>query len=184
MSRQPNQTKTGLLVIDVQTAVVAHAPNRDQVLANINRLIDNARSADVPVIWVQHDDDDMPRDSQGWEIDAELSPAADDPIVHKQLRSSFDNTNLESVLIEHGVGRLIVAGAQSDFCVRWTLHSALEHGYDTVLVSDAHTTDDAPTEAFPTAAQTVALLNSVWASQETSGPSTDVAPVAEINFSN
>lgn len=183
MARQPDQTKTALLVIDVQTAVVEHAPNRNDVLANINKLVAEARASDTPVIWVQHNDAEMPRESDGWELAPELAFAADDPVIHKQLRSSFDNTNLEEVLAERGAGRLVVVGAQSDFCVRWTLHGALSLGYDTTLVADAHTTDDAPTDALPSAAQTVALLNSVWASQETSGPDTLVAPTESIDFS-
>ncbi len=182
MVRHADQTGTALLVIDVQTAVIANAPNRDDVLGNINHLVDAARAADTPVIWVQHNDDEMPHGSDGWEIDAELSPDANDPIIHKQLRSSFANTDLDAVLAEHGVGHLVVAGTQTDFCVRWTLHGALEHGYDTTLVADAHTTDDASTDALPSASQTVALLNTVWASQETNGPTTSVVNTAEVAF--
>lgn len=182
MVRHADQTGTALLVIDVQTAVIANAPDRDAVLANINTLVDAARAADTPVIWVQHNDDDMPHGSDGWEIDAELSPDESDPVVHKQMRSSFENTNLDAVLAEHGIGHLVVVGAQTDFCVRWTLHGALERGYDTTLVADAHGTDDPPTDAYPSASQTVTLLNSVWASQETSGPNTSVVPTAEVVF--
>ena len=43
------------------------------------------------------------------------------------------------MLAEAGVGKLFVAGAQTDACVRSTLHGAFTRGYDTVLVSDAHT---------------------------------------------
>lgn len=184
MARQPDQNNTGLLVIDVQTAVVANAPDRTDVLANINTLVDEARAASVPVIWVQHNDDDLPKHADGWELAEELSPAADDPIIHKQLRSSFELTDLDGVLSEREIGHLVVAGAQTDFCVRWTLHGALERGYDTTLVADAHTTDDASTDALPSAAQTVALLNNVWASQETAGAQTSVAPTAEVSFTS
>ena len=184
MARNPEHVNAALLVIDVQKAVVEHAPDRAQVLSTINTLVDDARTAEIPVIWVQHNDADLPRGSEGWELTGEMSPVADDPVVHKQLRSSFDNTELESVLAAREIGRLIVAGAQTDFCVRWTLHGALELGYDTTLVADAHTTDDPSTNALPSAAQTVALLNNVWASQETSGPDALVMTSSEVNLTS
>ena len=43
-------------------------------------------------------------------------------------------------LAERGVGRLVVTGAQTDACVRSTLHGAFVRGYDVTLVADAHTT--------------------------------------------
>jgi Isochorismatase family len=46
------------------------------------------------------------------------------------------------VLADLAVGSLVVVGAQTDECVRSTLHGALVRGYDATLVGDAHTTED------------------------------------------
>src|SRR5680860_502200 len=139
LSDRPN---TALLVIDVQNDVVAEAHNRDDVIANIASLVGRARAEDVPVVWVQHSDDDMPRDSEGWQYVEELAREESEPLVHKEYGDSFDATDLETILAERGVGHLVVAGAQTDACIRSTLHGAVVRGYDATLVSDAHTTED------------------------------------------
>jgi nicotinamidase-related amidase len=63
-------------------------------------------------------------------------------LVEKGYGDSFEDTQLETVLSELQVGHLIVAGAQTDACIRSTLHGAIARGYDALLVSDAHTTED------------------------------------------
>lgn len=182
MRNAQDRTNKALLVVDVQNDVVVNAHDRSAVVANIGSLVDKARAANVPVIWVQHNDPDMPADEPGWAIVDELSPADDETIVHKNFRDSFEQTTLEAELAARDVGHLIVTGAQSDFCVRWTLHGAHIRGYDTTLVADAHTTDDAPTDALPTAAQTIALMNTVWGTQAAPGRSAAVATAAEISW--
>ena len=73
---------------------------------------------------------------------AELKPDDAEPLVEKNYGDAFEDTNLEKVLSGLGVGRLVVAGAQTDACIRSTLHGAFARGYDATLVSDAHTTED------------------------------------------
>ncbi|MEQ8841330.1 MAG: isochorismatase family protein [Acidimicrobiales bacterium] len=150
MTTLPDRPKTALVVIDVQRDVVADAFERDAVVANIGTLVERARSGDVAVIWVQHNDDDLPRGSDAWEYVPELEIRPTDAVVHKSFGDSFENTDLEDVLAAAGVGRLIVAGAQTDACIRSTIHGAFARGYDVTLVADAHTTDDhTPSGALP-----------------------------------
>lgn len=181
LANRPNQA---LLVIDVQRDVVANAYEREAVVGTINSLVHKARTEEVPVIWVQHGDDDLPANTDGWQIVDELAPLEGEAIVHKQFRDSFEETTLESILDEHGVGSLVVTGSQTDFCVRWTLHGAHLRGYDTVLVTNAHTTDDPPSAKYPTAAQTITLLNQVWGTQAASGRTASVSPASEVTFSS
>lgn len=178
----PSQTRpnTALLVIDVQRDVVVNAHDRGSVIAAIDGLVARVRTADIPVVWVQHADEDLPAETPGWEIVEELSPQPQDPIVHKHFRDSFEQTNLDEVLATLDVGSLLVTGAQSDYCVRWTLHGAHARGYNTTLVADAHTTDDPPTDALPSASQTVSALNNVWGSQAAEGRSADVVRADEV----
>src|SRR6266851_4227773 len=142
MSTLENRPNTALLVIDVQNGVVAGAHERDAVVANVGSLVEKARQEEVPVIWVQHSDDGLTRGSDEWQIVPELAPDDDEPLVEKNYGDSFEDTNLETVLSGLGVGRLLVVGAETDACIRSTLHGALARGYDTTLVSDAHTTGD------------------------------------------
>jgi nicotinamidase-related amidase len=139
LSDRPN---TALLVIDVQNGVVAGAHQRDAVVANISSLVDQARDEGAPVIWVQHSDEGLEKDSEAWHYVPELRRNDAEPLVHKSFGDSFEDTDLETWLAKAGVGRLMVAGAQTDACIRSTIHGAFVRGYDVTLVGDAHTTED------------------------------------------
>ena len=134
------RSRSALLVIDVQNDVVVDAHQRDEVVATINRAIARARASDTPVFWVQHSDEYLAIDSPGWRIVPELVPLANEPIVRKLFRSSFEETTLDELLANADVGHLFICGAETNNCVRFTSHAALERGYDVTLLQDAHTT--------------------------------------------
>src|SRR5215213_2958336 len=142
MTTLEHRPHTALLVVDVQTGVVAGAHARDAVVANVGRQVERARRARVPVVWVQHADEQLARGSDAWRIVPEPTPADAEPLVEKHYGDAFEDSALEVVLSDLGVGRLVVVGAQTDACVRSTLHGALVRGYDALLVGDAHTTED------------------------------------------
>lgn len=184
MTNLTDRPNTALLVIDVQRGVVADAHNRDGVIANINTLVAKARNENVPVIWVQHADDNLPRDSEGWQYVPELQRQDSEPLVHKGYNDSFEDTDLESVLARFGVGRLVVSGAQTDACIRSTLHGALVRGYDVTLVEDAHTTEDLRQWGVPVSPeQVIAHTNSYWSEAKAPGRQGDTTPTAEVDFS-
>jgi nicotinamidase-related amidase len=181
MTTLPDRPNAALLVIDVQNGVMAGAHERDGVIANINRLVDRARAEDVPVIWVQ-DHAELPRDSEGWQYVPELELRDTEPLVHKQYGDSFEDTDLEDRLAERGVGRLVVAGAQTDACVRSTLHGAFTRGYDATLVGDAHTTEDLSPYGAPPPAQVIAHTNLYWSWQSAPGRRGDVVATDDVRF--
>ena len=178
-----DRSKSAVLVVDVQNDVVEAAHERDAVIANIATVVDNARSADVPVIWVQHDDEGLAVDTPGWEIVSELSPDAGEVHIRKNFRDSFQGTPLGMELESLNIGKLIVTGAQTDFCIRWTLHSAHQRGYDTLLVADAHTTDAESPDGMPSGAEIVAHTNSIWGSQGDIDCTSEVMATADLTFS-
>jgi nicotinamidase-related amidase len=184
MTALENRSRTALLVIDVQNGVVGNAYQRDRVIANIQTLLVKARAEDVPVLWMQHSDDELPRDSEAWEYVRELERLDTEPLVHKTYGDSFEATDLEELLAERSVGRLVVTGAQTEECIRATLHGALVRGYDATLVSDAHTTEDLREWGFPvTPEQSIAYTNAYWdwaAAPERKG---SVAATSEVDFS-
>jgi nicotinamidase-related amidase len=182
MTTLKDRSSTALLVIDVQNGVVAHAHDRDDVIANINTLVDKARSEDVPVIWVQHSSDDLPLESESWAYVPELQRLESEPLVHKLYGDSFEDTNLEELLAERGVARLVVSGAQTDACIRSTLHGGFTRGYDVTLVSDAHTTDDLSEYGAPTPDKVIAHTNLYWEFQEAPGRRGGSVPTAEVDY--
>ncbi|AGL19285.1 isochorismatase family protein [Actinoplanes sp. N902-109] len=173
---------TAVLVIDVQNAVVAGAHERAAVVANIAATVGKARTAGVPVIWVQHSDDDLVHGSPGWQIVPELEPAADEPLIHKRYGDSFEDTDLEAALAAAGAGRLVITGAQSDMCVRSTMHGAFTRGYDVTLVGDAHTTEDLTGWGAPTPDKVIAHTNLYWAGQRAPGRTAAVITTADLTF--
>lgn len=182
MTTLPDRPNTALLVVDVQNAVVANAHRRDEVITNINTLVDSARAQVVPVIWVQHSDDELAQDTEGWQYVPELARRESEPVVHKSYGDSFEATTLEAELAALGVGRVVVTGAQTDACIRATIHGAFTRGYDTVLVSDAHTTEDYSEYGLPPAEKVIAHTNMYWTWQAAPGREAKVLKTNEVTF--
>ena len=182
MTTLPDRPNTALLVIDVQNGVVAGTPNRDGVIANINTLLGQARAQDVPVIWVQHTSDDLPLGSEQWQYVPELVRDDAEPLVQKNYGDSFEATDLEDLLTERGVGRLFVTGAQTDACIRSTLHGAFTRGYDVTLVGDAHTTEDLTEYGAPAPQQVIAHTNLYWKYQTAPGRTAGAVETKDVDF--
>jgi nicotinamidase-related amidase len=182
MTTLENRPNTALLVVDVQNGVVDGAHERDTVVANIGSLVEKARREQVPVIWVQHSSDELARGSENWRIVPELAPRDAEPLVEKTYGDSFEDTTLETVLSGLAVGRLVVVGAQTDACVRSTLHGALVRGYDATLVSDAHTTEDQTAWGAPPPDQVIAHTNLYWTYQAAPGRTAGTVDTRDVDF--
>ncbi len=182
MTTLENRPNTALLVVDVQNAVVNGNHERDSVVANIGSLVEKARREGVPVVWVQHSDENIERGSDGWQIVSELSPGQAEPLVEKNYGDSFEATDLEHVLSGLGVGRLVVVGGQTDACIRCTLHGAFARGYDATLVGDAHTTEDLSAWGAPPPEQVIAHTNMYWSWQTAPGRTAGTVETKEVDF--
>ena len=183
MTTLENRPNEALLVIDVQKDVVGGAFNRDAVIANIAALVERARNTDTPVVWVQHSDPNgMPIGSDGWHYVDELHMGEGEPVIHKVHGDSFESTDLEDVLADLGVGELTVVGAQSDACIRSTIHGAFTRGYDVTLVSDAHTTEDLSEYGAPSPDLVVSHTNLYWSFQSAEGRTASVKATEEVAF--
>jgi nicotinamidase-related amidase len=167
------------MVIDVQRDVVANALATDQVVANINSLIAKARSQQSPIIWVQHSDEYLVKNSAGWEFVPELVPAEGDVRIYKTHASSFEETDLGKHLNRLGTERLVITGAQTDFCVNATSNAAVALGFDVTLVSDAHTTEDTKSA---TAAELIKAKNEQFAGLVRGEQEIEVLPEIEVAF--
>ena len=183
MTTLPGRPNTALLVIDVQNGIVAGAYNRDGVIGTISTLIDKARAENVPVLWVQHSDDgDLALGSESWQYVPELVRGDSEPVVHKRYADSFEDTDLEKLLAEQRVGRLVVTGAQTDECIRSTIHGAFTRGYDVTLVGDAHTTEDLTEYGAPRPEQVIAHTNLYWRYHTAPGRQAGTVDTAEVSF--
>lgn len=182
MTTLNDRPETALLVIDVQQGVVENAHERDKVVSNVRTLVDDARRAHVPVVWVQHHDEHLRQGSPEWQLAAELSRADVEPLVEKTYGDSFEGTDLEEVLSAARVGHLVVSGAQTDMCIRSTIHGAFARGYDVTLVADAHTTEDLSSYGAPTPDLVIAHTNLYWQEQAAPGRRARTVRTAEFTF--
>jgi len=182
MTTLTDRPNTALLVVDVQNDVVASAHDRDTVVANIASLVDRARAGNVPVVWVQHSSEGLPQGSDGWQYVPELPQQASEPVVHKRYGDSFEDTDLERVLADRKVGHLIVTGAQTDECIRSTLHGAIVRGYDATLVGDAHTTEDLTEWGAPSPDLVIAHTNLYWGNHTAPGRRAGTVTTESVSF--
>jgi len=182
MTTLENRPNTALLVIDAQNGVLAGTHERDAVVTNIASLVEKARREQVPVVWVQDNQEQMPKGGDDWQIVPELAPAGAEPRIDKSYADSFEETTLETALAGLGVGRLVVAGAQTDECIRSTLHGAIARGYDATLVSDAHTTEDLSEWGAPPPEKVIDHTNLYWSNHTAPGRTAAAVPTAEVTF--
>ena len=176
--------KSVLLVVDVQVAVMKNGWEAPRVIANVALAVERARARGVPVLWVQHESEDMPYDSPGWQWVPELVPAAGEVRLFKKYASSFEETPLERELDRLGANHIVLAGAQSNWCIRAASYGALDRGYDLTLVADAHTTDDIEREdgSVIEARGIVDDLNIAMTWLVYPGRQTRIAKAAELDF--
>ena len=181
---------SALLVVDVQNANTRGAWQRTEVIGRIRGLIDRAKAAGAPVVWIQHESGPFVPGSEAWQIVDEVRPGEDETVVAKQYLDSFADTTLRAELDARGVGHLVICGAATDACIRATSARALIEGYDTTLVADGHTTDEGPWDlplpdgrVVPIGAETmVAYTNFFVADTEYPGVTTAVVNADEVEF--
>lgn len=152
--------RTVVLAIDLQAGVLPGCFDEQGVLARAAALVDRARASDAPVVWVHHDPVGV--GTPDWELAAPLQSVEGEPLVHKSYRDSFADTNLRETLDRLGASRLVIIGAQSDFCVRTTMQRAAAEGYDVTLVSDAHTTVDTEWDGVPISGEQIVAHTNMY----------------------
>jgi nicotinamidase-related amidase len=173
-----------LIVVDVQVGVMREAWDAPRVIRNAARLVDRARAERVPVIWIQHADEDLPKGSSPWHWVPELVPAESEALIDKAFNSAFEQTGLERALAGLGATHIVLAGAATNWCIRATAYAALERGYDLTLVSDAHTTETMKLENGVTiaASDVVQELNIAMTWLAYPGRSNATATAADVRF--
>lgn len=177
-----DRPNTALLVIDAQVDVMVGIHNRENIIANIAALVDKAKAGHVPVVWIQHSSDELVQGSDAWRFVPELSQEDSQPIVHKKYGDAFEDTDLETVLAARKVGQLIISGAQTDECIRSTLHGAIVRGYDATLVSDAHSTEDLSEWGAPPPEKVIDHTNLYWKYHTAPGRQAGTVTTASVTF--
>lgn len=178
---ETTQARSAVIVIDMQNGVLADCTGVDAVVPKINAVVDKARQAGVPVIWMQDSSYFQPGD-QEYEVSSALTPRPEDPRIDKKYRDSFEGTELAGELERLGVRHLVVCGAQTDFCVISTCSGAFVRGYGVTLVSDGHLTSDQTGRGKPTPDAIINFVNMYWRGMRAPGRSAAAIPAIEVTF--
>jgi nicotinamidase-related amidase len=177
------KTQSALLIIDVQKGLFDEAYVEDAaVLTCIAELLEMARDQHIPIVYVQHEADagqPLEAETPDWQIHPMISPHPEDIVIRKRASDAFYNTLLHEKLQSLEVNRLIVTGAQTEFCVDATCRRAASLNYDVCLVADGHTTGD---NGILTTAQIVAHHNHLLSQLAHPTHPISVQPATEIQF--
>ena len=175
--------QTALVIIDIQRGMIdTNNPHHEEVLGRIQELLQKARTAKTPVIYVQHDGPKghgLEAGSERWHIHPAIEPQHGEPVVHKRASDAFYDTVLKEELDKCAITHLVVAGGQTDYCVDTTVRRATTFGYNVTLVGDAHLTYDTD---ILTEAQIIAFYNDTLNGFATDAATIDVKNTAEILF--
>ena len=146
---QNAKLSTALLIVDVQNGVIGKEDETyqaEKLLSNLEHLIQKAREADVPVIYVQHNESgQLEPNTFEWQIHNRLDPKEDDTRIQKHHPSSFHDTTLLEELKRLKVNKLIIGGLQTEWCIDSTVRHAFSLGFDVTVVEDGHSTMSTPT---------------------------------------
>ncbi len=141
--------KTAVLIIDLQVGLFQEAGvpfDFHATVTKVNELIAYARRIESPVVFVQHEQPEgvLKYGTAGWDIIPEVQKRADDIYIRKTSPNSFLKTELNNILTQYGVKKIIVCGYATEFCVDSTVRGGAALGYSILIASDAHTTQDKP----------------------------------------
>ena len=134
------QQKTAVLVIDIQNFYFPGGSiplvEPEKAAANAAKVIEQARTGRLPVIYVQHD---APK---GMDISDIVKPLAGESVFVKKEINCFNGTGLLEHLKNLGVGTLVICGMQTHMCVEAAVRAAHDLGFKVILVHDACATRD------------------------------------------
>lgn len=135
-----------LLIVDVQNELVeGHPYNERELIKNIKTLLKSARENNREVIYIRHDDgkgSELERGSYGWEIYKEIGPRDGEKIFEKEYNSAFHKTGLKEYMDSKGIGKLILVGMQTEYCIDATCKSAFDLEYEIIMPEGTNTTYD------------------------------------------
>lgn len=155
-------SQQALLVIDLQNGV-CYGQNElfdlEPLLAKVNQRIADYRRQQLPIIFIQHEDEELVKGCESWQLVPQLKNLPEDYYVGKTHANSFYQTNLQELLQELAIKNLEIVGAQTQYCVDSTIKFAHGLGYTLFLQRNGTSTLDNP---FMTAATTIAFYEDLW----------------------
>ncbi len=154
-----------LLIIDMQEGLLEEVSDAAAFTERVAAVRDLARKAGRPIVVIQHEAADLVPGEPAWQLSTAIAPREGDILVAKRNCDSFIGTDLDTLLHDLAVSRVVVTGLATEFCIDSTCRAALSRGFDLTLVADGHSTPEPPPHSGLSAATIVARYNQVlgWA---------------------
>lgn len=147
-----------LVVVDMQRGL-QYSYNFDGLIHSINDRIFNYRQDNLPIIFIQHNDQDLVRGSEAWNLSGKLDKQKEDIVVEKTHPNAFYQTNLNKVLMQKGIRSIELCGAQTEYCCNATIVMAHGLGYKIIMGHDMTTTFD---NDYMIAEDTISFFENIW----------------------
>lgn len=147
-----------LIVIDMQEAL-QYSYNFDQLTKNINDRINIYHQKQLPIIFIQHNDQDLIRGSDLWKLTSKLDKQENDLVIEKFYPNAFYKTDLNKILQKKNIEEIEVCGVQTEYCCNTTIIVAHSLGYQVVMKHDLTTTFD---NDYMTAENTISFFEHIW----------------------
>jgi len=156
--------RMALIVYDMQVGVLGQLPDGQEVVDRVVRVVEAARSAGYPVIFLRHffpprrlsgvyamrllmgwqhaesiDDVQfiLQRDTPGFELVPELVPREDELVLDKMTMSAFEGTPLAALLRDLKIGAYAIAGVALEIGIAPTVAHSTDLGFIPVVIGDA-----------------------------------------------
>ena len=130
--------RTAVLIMDFQQRIISNvASEPDAVVANAARVLDSARAAGIPVIYVVHRGGPFAEYAPDVELHEGVAPAEGEPVITKVRPGPFSTTALDVTLREMGRDNLVIMGVATSGCVLSSVRWAVDINYSFIVVSDA-----------------------------------------------
>jgi nicotinamidase-related amidase len=138
--------RPALILIDIQNGLdeldfYGGRRNNPDAEKNASRLLTFWRKNGLPIFHVKHNssnpDSPLFKGKPGNEIKEEVKPVGGEPVFEKNVNSAFIGTNLQEVLDNQGIKKLVIVGLTTEHCISTSTRMAGNLGYDTFLVGNA-----------------------------------------------
>jgi nicotinamidase-related amidase len=116
-------------------------------LPNIRRMIDAARESDTLLAYVNDCHGDWSADSHSLtehacagrapELVEPIAPTAEDPFFIKARHSIFYQTQVEYMLRQEGISRIVLVGQVTEQCILYSALDGYVRHFDVAVVPDA-----------------------------------------------
>jgi nicotinamidase-related amidase len=132
--------KPALMIIDLQKAYYDDETKKsmDNACGFINAVIPLFRKKNLPIIWVQHIDEEDGSESGkvGFEFIEQLKPHSNDYRVQKRYRNTFNKTNCLEIIRKENIDTVIITGYRAEFCIQGTTIGALDQDLVPILLKN------------------------------------------------